>query len=91
MIRTYPRRRAQHFDLDEASLQKTAKGDWRKVAIARRIRERTTMRQDWIAERLNLKSASNVTQRVRQSRQRPDGKKPKLESEREKKWRNSKF
>lgn len=62
----------KHFDLDEASLQKTAKGDWRKVAIARTISERTTVRQEWIAERLNLKSASNVSQRVRQYRLRSD-------------------
>jgi len=43
-------------------------GDWRKVAIAWAICERTTARQDWIAERLHLKSASNVSQRVRQYR-----------------------
>ena len=81
----------KHFDLNEASLQKTAKGDWRKVAIARSISERTTVRQEWIAERLSLKSASNVSQRVRQYRQRPDREKSTIERTWEKMWRNSKF
>ncbi len=81
----------KHFDLDEASLQKTAKGDWRKVAIAWTISRRTTVRQDWIAERLNLKSASNVSQRVRQYRMRPVKDKSKQERSWEKRWRNSKF
>lgn len=75
-----------HFDLDETSLQKTAKGDWRKVAIARTICERTTVRQDWIAERLNLKSASNVSQRVRKYRLRIEREKSKLERKWEEKW-----
>jgi REP element-mobilizing transposase RayT len=58
----------EHFGLDEAAVRKTPKGDWRKVAIAWAICERTTARQDWIAKRLHLKSASNVSQRVRQYR-----------------------
>jgi len=81
----------KHFDLNEASLQKTAKGDWRKVAIAWTISERTTVRQEWIAERLNLKSATNVSQRVLQYRQRPDREKSTIERTWEKIWRNSKF
>jgi len=51
----------RHFDLDDSSVARTAKGDWRKVAIAWAISERTTVRQEWIAEHLNLKSASNVS------------------------------
>jgi hypothetical protein len=35
----------KHFDPDEASLQKTARGDWRKVATAQTICERTTVRR----------------------------------------------
>lgn len=81
----------KHFGLDEASLQKTAKGDWRKVAIARTISERTTVRQEWIAERLNLKSASNLSQRVRQYRMRSEKDKAKQERAWEKRWGNSKF
>jgi putative transposase len=81
----------KHFDLNKASLQKTAKGDWRKVAIAWTISERTTVRQEWIAERLHLKSASNVSQRVRQYRVRDEKDKSKQERAWEKRWRNSKF
>ena len=81
----------KHFDLNEASLQKTAKGDWRKVAIASTISERTTVRQHWIAECLNLKSASNVSQRVRQYRLRLTKDKSKQERAWEKRWRISKF
>jgi hypothetical protein len=40
------------------------------VAVAWAICERTTARQEWIAERLHLKSAGNVSQRVRQYRNR---------------------
>ncbi|MEX2581557.1 MAG: hypothetical protein WD342_21045 [Verrucomicrobiales bacterium] len=69
----------KHFQLDEASVAKTVKGDWRKMAIAWAISERTTARQNWIAENLKLKSASNVSQRVRQYRLRPDSEKSKLE------------
>jgi REP element-mobilizing transposase RayT len=77
----------KHFDLDEASLQKTARGDWRRVAIARTISERTTVRQSWIAERLNLKSASNLSQRVRKYRLRPGKDKSKQERAWEKRWK----
>ena len=35
----------KHSDLNEGSLKRTAKGDWRKVAIAWTISERTTVQQ----------------------------------------------
>jgi len=54
-------------------------------------RERTTVRQEWIAGCLNLKNARNVSQRVRRFRLRLDGETSKLEHEWEKKWRNFKF
>lgn len=57
------------------------------MAIALAISERTTVQQDWIAEHLDLKSASNVRQRVRQYRLRPDSEKSKPERKWEKKWR----
>lgn len=44
-----------------------------------------------LAERLSLKSASNVSQRVRQYRLRPEKDKSKQERAWEKRWRNSKF
>ncbi|MBU6179771.1 MAG: hypothetical protein KGR69_08895, partial [Verrucomicrobia bacterium] len=37
----------EHFGLDEAALRMTPKGDWRKVAVAWAICERTTARQEW--------------------------------------------
>jgi putative transposase len=77
----------KHFNLDELSLHKTPKGDWRKVAIAWAICERTTARQDWIADRLQLKSASNVSQRVRQYREKDEKTKPKKEQSWERRWK----
>jgi hypothetical protein len=53
----------KHFHIDDISLRRTPKGDWRKVAIAWAICERTTARQDWIADRLHLKSASKAVSR----------------------------
>jgi len=76
----------KHFNLDELSLGRTPKGDWRKVAIAWAICERTTARQDWIADRLHLKSASNVSQRVRQYREKDEKTKPKKEQSWERRW-----
>ena len=57
------------------------------MAIARAISERTTVRQNWTADHLNLKSASNVSQRVRQYRFKPEGEKSKQERKGVKKWR----
>lgn len=76
----------KHFGLDERGLAKTPKGDQRKVAIAWAICERTTVRQDWIAARLHLKSASNVSQRVRQYREKNDPTRTKEERIWLKKW-----
>lgn len=39
--------------------------DARKVRIARRIRAATTVRMGWIAERLQMRSAANVSQILR--------------------------
>lgn len=56
------------------------------MTIAQPICECTSERQDWIAERLNLKSASNVSQRVWQYRLKSDQDKSNLERKWEKKW-----
>ena len=77
----------KHFSLDEASLRRTPKGDWRKVAIAWAICERTTARQNWIADRLYLKSASNVSQRVRRFRERSEATMPKKERAWIRRWK----
>lgn len=58
----------RHFDRDEASPKKAAKGYRRKVASANTISERTTVRQNRIAKHLNLTNADNVRLRVRQYR-----------------------
>ena len=48
--------------------------DVRKTALASLLLERTVARQSWIAERLAMRSAANVSQQVRRHR----AKKPKL-------------
>jgi REP-associated tyrosine transposase len=46
--------------------------DVRKVALANLLLERTITRQSWIAEKLAMRSAANVSQQVRRYRaQRP--------------------
>jgi putative transposase len=42
--------------------------DLRKVALANLLLERTVARQSWIAERLAMRSAANVSQQVRRHR-----------------------
>jgi hypothetical protein len=39
--------------------------DGRKVALARLLWQRTTVSQGWIAERLAMRSAANVSQQIR--------------------------
>ena len=47
--------------LSERDLEKLAKGDLRKVTIAARIRQATAVPLAWIAERLRMGTASNVS------------------------------
>ena len=47
--------------LDEKSLEGLPKGDRRKVAIARQLREQTPMTRPWIAARLRMGSASYLS------------------------------
>lgn len=42
--------------------------DVRKVALANLLLERTVARQSWIAEKLAMRSAANVSQQVRRYR-----------------------
>ena len=42
--------------------------DVRKVALANLLLERTVARQRWIAEKLTMRSAANVSQQVRRYR-----------------------
>jgi putative transposase len=57
-----------HFGLDGGETEHFAKlprGDVQRVAIAWALWRRTSIPQHWIAERLSLRSANNVSQRVR--------------------------
>jgi len=45
-------------------LARCSKADPRKVAIARAIWEQTVVPQKWLADRLGMRSAANVSQRV---------------------------
>lgn len=50
---------------DEAAIASWPRGDRRKVLLAALLRQRTTVSNHWIAERLKMASAANVSQRVR--------------------------
>ena len=45
--------------------------DARKVALAAKIWDQTTVNQSWIAEKLGMRSAGNVCQQIRRHCQRP--------------------
>jgi putative transposase len=51
--------------LNPSQLNKLKGSDVRKVAIARTIRQRTTVNMSWIAEKLSMRSAANVSQQIR--------------------------
>ena len=48
----------------QADLEQHRKGDRRKVRIARRLRQETTMTLKWIAERLRMGTWTHVTNRL---------------------------
>jgi putative transposase len=52
------------LDVGPAELVRTPGSDPRKLAIAHMVIERTTVRRQWLAERLFMRSAGNVTQQV---------------------------
>jgi hypothetical protein len=54
--------------LDARTLAALPGGDARKVAIARVIRETSTVGMQWIADHLAMKSAANASQQIRRSR-----------------------
>ena len=59
---------AAHFGLsasDPDTFRDLPRGDLRSVAIAWMLWRRTSMPQKWVAEKLALRSAANVSQRVR--------------------------
>jgi hypothetical protein len=54
----------ERFGLSEADLESLPGNDPRKVSIARYIHQSTTTPQGWTAERLQMKSAANVSQQL---------------------------
>jgi hypothetical protein len=48
----------------EADLERYRKGDRRKVRIARRLRQETTMTLKWIADRLRMGTWTHVANRL---------------------------
>lgn len=54
--------------LDEKGLERLPGSDARKRALASLLLERTIARQSWIADRLRMRSAANVSQQVRRYR-----------------------
>ena len=50
--------------LDARELGSLKGSDARKVAIARVIRQRTTVSMGWIAEHLSMRSAANASQQI---------------------------
>jgi REP element-mobilizing transposase RayT len=76
LSRTHDQREAERLleeglaaaDLDENALSSLPGSDVRKAALARLLLDRTVARQSWIAERLAMRSAANVSQQVRRHR-----------------------
>jgi len=59
-------RGCEELGLDaETELRRVKYGDYRRMAIAWAIAKQTSVSQDWIAERLGMKSRQNVSQQVR--------------------------
>jgi hypothetical protein len=52
----------------EKELKALPGSDVRKVAIAAKIWETTTMSMSWISENLGMKSAANASQQIRRQR-----------------------
>jgi REP element-mobilizing transposase RayT len=53
------------LELDEEELRVSRGSEPRKVSLAWAIARSTTMNQSWIARRLNMRSAANVSQQIR--------------------------
>ena len=57
------------FGLDKELIAKLPGSDFRKVAIAKMIWSKTTVSQRWIAEQLGMKTAANVSQQIKRSKE----------------------
>ena len=56
------------YKLKEEALEGLPGSDERKVAVAESVHRNTTVSQGWIAERLRMKSAANVSQQLGRNR-----------------------
>ncbi|MEX2577841.1 MAG: transposase [Verrucomicrobiales bacterium] len=71
---------ARHFGIEGGGRDDFAglpRGDLRRVAVAWALSRKTSLRQAWIAERLSMRSAGNVSQQVRMFAIRPEKDLPK--------------
>jgi len=50
-------------------LERLRKGDSRKIKIATRLRQETTMTWEWIAENLRMGAAGDAAKRVREQKE----------------------
>ena len=66
----------QHYQTKEEELLAGKRGDWRKASVAWRICKFTVVPQGWVADRLKMKSAANVSQQVRRFVNTPEDKLP---------------
>ena len=78
LFRAHDEREAQHLldgglaaaGLSARELDSLPGSDVRKVALANLLLERTVARQSWIADKLAMRGAANVSQQVRRYRTR---------------------
>ena len=54
-----------HYGVKEKDLLMNRRGDYRKTSVARKIWKETTISQQWISERLKMKTPANVSQKIR--------------------------
>jgi len=66
--------------LNQADLGRLPGSDARKVALARCLWSGTTVSQSWLAERLQMRSATNVSQQLRRQRDTTAGLPPRLKT-----------
>ena len=70
----------RHFGMGDGQRSDFAdlpRGDGRRVAVAWALSRKTSLRQSWIAERLSMRSAGNVSEQVRRFALRPEKELPK--------------
>ena len=58
------------FGMGLEELREKAKGDWRKALLAEMVHARTTMRLDWIVERLRMGTRAGVCRLIKAMRER---------------------